>query len=394
MFTFFRTLSLPIWLLVVLSFLLGMNEFIIIGIIPDLAKTLGVSLTDAGTTVSVFAFAYALGTPFCAALAGLFDRNRAFAVGLLIFTVFMALSIVDPNYDVFLICRVILALVSGTLLSLSMAFAEEMALPGQAAPVVACIFSGFSIASVFGVPLATAWSHFMGWRLVFITLSLISLVVSILLVKTLPPAKQRPATNLWHQFALLKNKQILLCAACVFCTAGASYTFYTYFSPYLQHVLGIPAPAVSIGLFLYGIAALVSNIFSGKLGANYTMPHIPGLYVAQGIILAALAFFSYSLELSIIILAVLGLLMYLINAPAQMYFLTIANKRYPDCINLSSSLSPVCFNYGIAAGSFTGSFIVDTFQIQDVGFGGVIFAVVGLVCCLLLRHIDGEIETQ
>lgn len=388
MFKVFHLLSLPIWLLVLLSFLLGMNEFIIIGIVPDLAKTLSVSLTQAGTLVSVFAFSYAIGTPFCAAYAGIFNRNRVFAVCLAIFTVTTFLSVFDPDYTVFLISRVILALVSGTLLSLSMAFGEEMAKPGQAAAVVAFIFTGFSVASVFGVPLATAWSHFMGWRLVFISLAVISAIASVALIKTLPPAKQRPAKSLLHQFVLIKNPKIILTALCVFCTAGATYTFYTYFSPYLQTLFGIPGPGISMALFLYGLAALGSNILSGKLASNYTMPHIPGLYVGQGVTLLALGIASFSLPATAVVLAVLGLLMYLINAPAQMYFLTVANKDYPDCINLSSSLSPVCFNFGIAAGSLSGSLIVDTLQLSDVSFGGIVFAIGGFVFCMLLRHLD------
>ncbi|MDY5051708.1 MAG: MFS transporter, partial [Candidatus Mucispirillum faecigallinarum] len=162
-----KTFSLPVITLVLLSFCLGTSEFIVIGILPDISSGLNVSLTMAGSLVSIFAIVYAVGTPFAAAFAGLFNKFGLIITLTIIFLIGNILCIFAPNYQILVVARIVIAIVSGTLLSVSMAFVPDIVSEKKRAPVVAWIYAGFSIASVFGVPVGTLISHSFGWRYSF-----------------------------------------------------------------------------------------------------------------------------------------------------------------------------------------------------------------------------------
>lgn len=159
--------TIQVVMLVALTFLLGTSEFIVVGILPEISEGFHISLTTAGGIVSVFAFAYAVGTPFCAAAAGKFDRFRFTMVCVLIFVAANLLCGLTSLYPVFAAARIVIAVVSGTLVAVSMTYVGDVAAPENMPKVVAGIFSGFSIASVFGVPIATAVTRFLSWRAAF-----------------------------------------------------------------------------------------------------------------------------------------------------------------------------------------------------------------------------------
>ena len=147
--------------LIMLSFFLGTSEYTVIGILPEIADGFGISLTQAGSIVSLFAFAYGLGTPFLAAYVGKYNRFRITMLGISLFALCNLICAIATNYMVFLVFRILTAVVSGTVVSISMTYAEDVAsIPEHIPGVIAGVFSGFSIASVIGVPIASTISCF------------------------------------------------------------------------------------------------------------------------------------------------------------------------------------------------------------------------------------------
>ena len=153
--------------LAALGFTLGTCEFVIVGILPDIAAGLNVSLAAVGRLVSVFAACYAVGTPLLTALTGRMDRFRLLMGLMLLFLGVNALSMLAPGVTVLYASRVVAALVSGTLTAVAMLYAKEVSSPEQTARAISAVYAGFSVAAVAGVPIGTAVCHALGWRATF-----------------------------------------------------------------------------------------------------------------------------------------------------------------------------------------------------------------------------------
>ena len=181
-----KVFTMPVIALILLSFALGTSEFIIVGILPDISEGLSVSLTTAGSLVSMFAFVYAVGTPFTAALAGRFHRFALIISLTVVFVVGNFLCAIAPNYPLLAAARILLSIVSGTLISVSMTFVPDISSLEHRATVVSWVFAGFSLASIFGVPIGTTISHVLSWRAAFVGITLCSILVLALMFVSLP----------------------------------------------------------------------------------------------------------------------------------------------------------------------------------------------------------------
>lgn len=167
--------------LVLIAFVLGCSEFIVVGILNDLSHQFNKSVTSVGYLVTIFAFVYALSTPILTALIGKFRYYWSLFWFMIIFILSNILSAVSPNYTVLTVSRVMTALVSGIIISLALTFANLIAPLEKRAWLVSWVFSGFSIASVFGVPLGTWISTTFNWRVSFIVITIASILTLLLL---------------------------------------------------------------------------------------------------------------------------------------------------------------------------------------------------------------------
>lgn len=389
-------LSFPVVLLFLLSFFLGTSEFIVVGILPEIADGLGISLAAAGTAVSVFAFAYAIGTPLFSAYAGRFDRKPFMLSCVILFIAFNVLCGLATSYALFTICRLVFAILSGTILSISMAYANELASDENKAQVISLVFTGFSAASVFGVPIAASLCQIAGWRAVFIIVAIMTAILLPLMKMSLPHSRQEKSESVIMQLRLFTNRKIILCLLTVIFTAASTYAFYTYFSPLLQEEFGIGESHVSIALFFYGIAALVSNILSGYIAKKRTLYQMSPIFLIQALFLALLfiATATGNPVLAFIDILAIGILMYLVNAPSQLYFLSTAAAENSDCVSLASSLCPVCFNLGIALGSSYGSLVMDKAGYGMLGPAGAVFAVLAVLSSAILRTMEMKSRSE
>ena len=181
--------------LAALGFTLGTCEFVIVGILPDIAAGLNVSLAAVGRLVSVFAACYAVGTPLLTALTGRMDRFRLLIGLMLLFLGVNVLSMLAPGVTVLYASRVVAALVSGTLTAVAMLYAKEVSSPEQTARAISAVYAGFSVAAVAGVPIGTAVCHALGWRATFGVILAMGLVLLPVLARRLPAEPVRGAAG-------------------------------------------------------------------------------------------------------------------------------------------------------------------------------------------------------
>lgn len=384
-----RFFNLPVVILIASSFMLGMSEFIVVGILPDIAADLKISEVTVGNLVSLFAFVYAPVTPLGSALSARFPR---FATHLTLIGIFLAGNILcafAPNYAVLVVARIMIALVSGTLVAVAMTYAPDVTTDRFRTKFIAWVFSGFSIASVVGVPVGTWVANTFGWRWAFHMINVLTIVLIIGMVMVLPRNSHIVKIGFLSQFRLFFDRRIQLGVLDVVCGAAASYVFYTYLTPIMRDEVHVPEQYLSVGLVIFGAACLWSNLYGGKLADRgrgvEPLTHIRPIYCAHAVLMASLVVAHWVPVYGALLLVVLGMFMYLQNSASQVLYMDVASQSHPGSLNLAASLNSMSFNIGIALGSAVGGLINGHFGLMWLGPVGALFLVCAIAITTFLR---------
>ena len=384
-----RFFNLPVLILIASSFMLGMSEFIVVGILPDIAADLKISEVTVGNLVSLFAFVYAPVTPLGSALSARFPR---FATHLTLIGIFLAgnlLCAFAPNYAVLVVARIMIALVSGTLVAVAMTYVPDVTTDRFRTKFIAWVFSGFSIASVVGVPVGTWVANTFGWRWAFHMINVLTIMLIVGMVVALPRNSHIVKIGFLPQFRLFFDRRIQLGVLTVVFGAAASYVFYTYLTPIMRDEVHVPEQYLSVGLVIFGAACLWSNLYGGKLADRgrgvEPLTHIRPIYCAHAVLMASLVVAHWVTVYGALLLVVLGMFMYLQNSASQVLYMDVASQSHPGSLNLAASLNSMSFNIGIALGSAVGGLINGHFELMWLGPVGALFLVCAIVITTMLR---------
>lgn len=384
-----RFFNLPVLILIASSFMLGMSEFIVVGILPDIAADLKISEVTVGNLVSLFAFVYAPVTPLGSALSARFPR---FATHLTLIGIFLAgnlLCAFAPNYAVLVVARIMIALVSGTLVAVAMTYVPDVTTDRFRTKFIAWVFSGFSIASVVGVPVGTWVANTFGWRWAFHMINVLTIMLIVGMVVALPRNSHIVKIGFLPQFRLFFDRRIQLGVLTVVFGAAASYVFYTYLTPIMRDEVHVPEQYLSVGLVIFGAACLWSNLYGGKLADRgrgvEPLTHIRPIYCAHAVLMASLVVAHWVPVYGALLLVVLGMFMYLQNSASQVLYMDVASQSHPGSLNLAALLNSMSFNIGIALGSAVGGLINGHFGLMWLGPVGALFLVCAIAITTFLR---------
>lgn len=384
-----RFFNLPVLILIASSFMLGMSEFIMVGILPDIAADLKISEVTVGNLVSLFAFVYAPVTPLGSALSARFPR---FATHLTLIGIFLAgnlLCAFAPNYAVLVVARIMIALVSGTLVAVAMTYAPDVTTDKFRTKFIAWVFSGFSIASVVGVPVGTWVANTFGWRWAFHIINVLTIMLIVGMVVALPRNSHIVKIGFLPQFRLFFDRRIQLGVLTVVFGAAASYVFYTYLTPIMRDEVHVPEQYLSVGLVIFGAACLWSNLYGGKLADRgrgvEPLTHIRPIYCAHAVLMASLVVAHWVPVYGALLLVVLGMFMYLQNSASQVLYMDVASQSHPGSLNLAASLNSMSFNIGIALGSAVGGLVNGHFGLTWLGPVGALFLLCAIATTTMLR---------
>ena len=384
-----RFFNLPVVMLIASSFMLGMSEFIMVGILPDIAADLKISEVTVGNLVSLFAFVYAPVTPLGSALSARFPR---FATHLTLIGIFLAGNILcafAPNYAVLVVARIMIALVSGTLVAVAMTYAPDVTADRFRTKFIAWVFSGFSIASVVGVPVGTWVANTFGWRWAFHMINVLTIMLIVGMVVALPRNSHIVKIGFLPQFRLFFDRRIQLGVLTVVFGAAASYVFYTYLTPIMRDEVHVPEQYLSVGLVIFGAACLWSNLYGGKLADRgrgvEPLTHIRPIYCAHAVLMASLVVAHWVPVYGALLLVVLGMFMYLQNSASQVLYMDVASQSHPGSLNLAASLNSMSFNIGIALGSAVGGLVNGHFGLTWLGPVGALFLLCAIATTTMLR---------
>ena len=359
-----RFFNLPVVILIASSFMLGMSEFIVVGILPTV-------------------------TPLGSALSARFPR---FATHLTLIGIFLAGNILcafAPNYAVLVVARIMIALVSGTLVAVAMTYAPDVTTDRFRTKFIAWVFSGFSIASVVGVPVGTWVANTFGWRWAFHMINVLTIVLIIGMVMVLPRNSHIVKIGFLPQFRLFFDRRIQLGVLTVVFGAAASYVFYTYLTPIMRDEVHVPEQYLSVGLVIFGAACLWSNLYGGKLADRgrgvEPLTHIRPIYCAHAVLMASLVVAHWVPVYGALLLVVLGMFMYLQNSASQVLYMDVASQSHPGSLNLAASLNSMSFNIGIALGSAVGGLVNGHFGLTWLGPVGALFLLCAIATTTMLR---------
>ncbi len=361
-------LSIPVVALVALSFALGCSEFIVVGILPEIAGSLAVEITLVGNLVGVFAGVYAVCTPVLALATARVRKFRLLMALCAVFIVGNVAAALAPSYEVMLVARVLAASVSGAACTVSMTFVKDIAAPAMRPKVIAVIFAGFSVASVLGVPLGTAITQIAGWHAAFWAISALLVVVTGVLAAVLPreggeeegahdavPGSKGGTAFLLSQLAVLKDPRTVLNALQILLSMAGLYVYYTYLNPLLVQVVGVPEAALPLALSAYGAMAILSNLSAGVVADRWGQRALPFVYGALAALLLALPFSTEAGPvLGMANCLALAYVTALHNSQVQVLFMEVAEESFPQALNFASSLNPTFYNIGITVGSLVG----------------------------------------
>ena len=376
--------------LVTVGFALGFAEFIVIGITPDIAEIYQIPLSDAGNLVGYFAVAYAVSIPIIVLSTGRFRRFPLFVIFLIVFNVGNILAILAPSYEVLMLARICTAIVSGVTLSTVMTFINDIIPQEQAPRIISFVYAGFSVASVLGTPIGTLLSDAFGIKSAFVAVEAVALLVTVLLLISVP--RTDVSSSVREQLVILKDRRIILVLVMKAFGMAATYVFYVYVTPILEDSVGLSVWMVSLVLFFYGGATIVSNLGSGSLAQRYGLGKLPLMFALQAVVLALLgiSLASGNTVLCIINVVLTGVFIYHMNAPLQSYLLQVSAKDYPRALTLASAVMPTSSDIGIATGSFMGGVVATNLGFTWSGPVGAVLAVVSVVAAFMILQPESR----
>lgn len=386
------TLSRTDWTLILslalLTFVLGTSEFVIVGILPDIADGLSISIATAGTLVSAFAITFAIGTPLTMSLTSHLPKRKLMLVLTALFIVFNLFSSLAPTYGILLVLRMMTAVVTGVLISLAMLVASESVPTGKRGIAVSFIFGGFTMANVFGVPLGTFIGQRAGWETTFLLTTALGVVAFLAVYRVVPSQLTSVKTSIADQLRLLTNPRILIAFFIPAFGFGATYVVYTYLVPILKGVLGVPVAWVSPILFAYGFISIFSNMAAGKIASHNPIGRLRFVFLIQALVLAALYVTTSNVTLGLINIALMSFMAILLTTSTQIYLIDLAEKFNPDAKGLASSLMPVASNVGIGMGSALGGLVYANAPVMTLALVGGAVALVTALLTAVSHQLD------
>ncbi|MFC6201093.1 MFS transporter [Lactiplantibacillus nangangensis] len=381
--------------LVLVSFMLGCNEFMVVGVISDIAKSLQVTVAAAGYLVTIFAVVYAISTPIVTLFANRFDRYRTLMVLMVLFFIGNTASGFATSYNWFLVSRLLTAAVAGTIESLITLFANDLAPRHKRAILISWIAAGFSIASVIGLPIGTAISTATSWHMAFHLISVLSLLTCIALAIILPrQLPKAPASHLKGQLVLLTDRRITLGAVLILFSAAAFYAYYTYIRPLLTTALGFNTTELNWLLFVLGLMSILGNRLSGTVAERHGLTTLPRFYIVDIVLLLLLPQAMKNQITGMAVFLILALIICVQSSPVQIHFLDVAEADYPQATLLAASLNAIFFNIGISVGSATAAGVLAHGGLTRLGYGGAFFAGLALITILTLNHLLKHQSTE
>ncbi|WP_297844662.1 MFS transporter [Pseudomonas sp.] len=385
-------MPLSLLMLALSAFAIGTTEFVIMGLLPDVAADLGVSIPGAGWLVTGYALGVAIGAPFMAMVTAKLPRKAALVSLMVIFIIGNLLCALASDYNVLMFARVVTALCHGAFFGIGSVVAANLVAPNRRASAVAMMFTGLTLANVLGVPLGTALGQYAGWRSTFFAVTVIGVISLIGLIRFLPAKRDEEKLDMRAELTALRGAGVWLSLSMTVMFAASVFALFTYMAPLLGEVTGVTPRGVTWTLLLIGLGLTLGNVIGGKLADRNMSRTLIGVFIVMAVVSTLLTWTSASLiptEITVFIWATAGFA----AVPALQINVMTFGKAAP---NLISTLNIGAFNVGNALGAWVGgSVIAHGFGLSSVPLAAAALAVIALILTLITfrQPVNADVAT-
>lgn len=356
---------------------LGIAEFVMMGILPDVAKDLGISIPVAGHFISAYALGVCAGAPVL-----ILARKHPLKHILLVLVTLMMIgntcAALAPNYWVLLLARFISGLPHGAYFGVASIVAEKLADKGKGSEAVSIMIAGMTIANLFGVPLGTSLSNSISWRVTFLLVGCWGVIILYYIWRWVPHVEGLKDTGFKGQFQFLKTPAPWLILGATALGNGGVFCWYSYINPLLTEVSGFTAESITALMVLAGFGMVVGNLVSGRLSDRYTPGKVGTTVQAMICIVLLLIFFLSPYPwLSALLMCLCTAGLFAVSSPEQVLIIRVAKGGEM----LGAACVQVAFNLGNAIGAYVGGLAISG-GYRYPALAGVPFAMVGFILFL------------
>ncbi|WP_367043683.1 MFS transporter [Streptomyces sp. Je 1-332] len=336
------------------AFGIGTTEFVIMGLLPEVAGDFGVSIPTAGLLVTGYALGVVLGAPLMTVLGTRISRKRMLMLLMGLFIAGNLLSAVAPVFGVMLAGRVVASLAHGAFFGIGSVVAAELVAPEKKAGAIAMMFTGLTVANVVGVPLGTLVGQTLGWRITFAVVAGLGVIGLAGIAKLVPDLPKPEGVRLRHELAAFRNVQVLLAMAMTILGFGGVFAAVTYLAPMMTDVAGYADSSVTWLLVLFGLGMVAGNLIGGKFADRALMPLLYISLSALAVVLALFTLTAHNKIAAAVTIALIGALGFATVPPLQKRVLDQAS----GAPTLASAMNIGAFNLGNALSAWLGGLVI------------------------------------
>ncbi|MFJ1578593.1 MFS transporter [Streptomyces sp. NPDC088182] len=336
------------------AFGIGTTEFVIMGLLPEVAADYGVTIPTAGLLVTGYALGVVLGAPLMTVLGTRIPRKRMLMLLMGLFVVGNVLSALAPSFGLMLTGRVVASLAHGAFFGIGSVVAAGLVAPEKKAGAIAMMFTGLTVANVVGVPFGTFLGQSAGWRATFLVVAGLGVLGLAGIAKLVPEQPRPEGVRIRHELAAFRNAQVLLAMAMTVLGFGGVFAAITYITPMMTETADFADSSVTWLLVLFGLGMVAGNLIGGRFADRRLMPL---LYVSLGSLAVVLALFSFTAHNKVaaaVTLTLIGALGFATVPPLQKRVLDQASAAP----TLASAVNIGAFNLGNALAAWLGGIVI------------------------------------
>lgn len=369
-----------VYLLTIVSFIVGMVELIIGGILDIVARDLEVSLGQAGFLITVYSLVFAIAAPVLLTITSGIERKRLTMLALLVFLLGNVIAVFSESYSMLLIARIISSASGSLLVVLCVTIASNIVTEKYRARAIGVVFMGVSASLVLGVPVGLMLGNSFGWRAPFILITLLTLVSLTCVHFFMGKIDPKPSISIVRQLKTLKNRKIIFAQLTTFLFLAGHLTLYAYLTPFLKTVLGLNGTWVSVVYLIFGIAAVAGGGIGGLLSDRFgTKPTILTIILLFGLSIFTIPYTTFALPLFLVVMVVWGMLSWAITPAMQSYLI----EASPETSDIQQSLNNSALHFGIAFGSLIGGVVIERATVELNATVGGLFIILALAAAVL-----------
>jgi MFS transporter, DHA1 family, inner membrane transport protein len=391
-------MPLALLALAVGAFGIGTTEFVMMGLLPDVADDLHISIPTAGHLVSAYAIGVVIGAPLLAAVTARMPRRKVLIGLMVLFVAGNALSALAPDYHWLVAARFLSGLPHGAFFGVGAVVATGMVASERKARAVSLMFLGLTVANIAGVPVATLMGQHLGWRSTFLGVSAIGLAAIVSLALLLPrdhAHTRAPAAGLRGELAALRSLPVWLALGTTVAGFGALFSAYSYITPMLTDSAGYADSSVTLLLALFGVGATVGNLLGGRLADRSMRGTLFGGLVSLAAVLALFPVLMGTAWSAALAVVLLGTAAFVTSSP----LLLMVMEKASSAPSLASSANQAAFNLANAGGAWIGGLALTAgFGVTSPALAGAVLAVLGLgvagvAYAVDLRRVTVQVHT-